>query len=133
MLLVLSLMALGQKWTGWTNFCISMTRFFVLINETLLGFFQSSKGLGQGNLVSSHLFIPMMEVFSCFTERMVEGGFISGFNIDEVGVLGVGISHFYLQMIPCCFMVQIVRGYYYMLDESFYTLSVRVEDQFGKK
>ncbi|KAL6328882.1 hypothetical protein AAG906_003899 [Vitis piasezkii] len=49
----------------------------------------------------------MMEVFSCFTERMVEGGFISGFNIDEVGVLGVGISHFYFQMIPCCFMVQI--------------------------
>ncbi|RVX05773.1 hypothetical protein CK203_023769 [Vitis vinifera] len=45
----------------------------------------------------------MMEVFSCFTERMVEGGFISGFNIDEVGVLGVGISHFYLQMIPWLF------------------------------
>ena len=73
----------------------------------------------------------MTKVLSCFTERMMEGSFIFGFNIDEVVVYGVGISRFYLQMIPCCFMVLTVGGYYYTFNEPSYTSSV--EDQSGKK
>ena len=45
LLLVLQIMGFGEKWTGWISWCISIATFFVLINGTPTGFFNSSRGL----------------------------------------------------------------------------------------
>ena len=42
---VMGMMGFGEKWLRWMQRCISTTSFFVLVNGSLLGFFQSSKGL----------------------------------------------------------------------------------------
>ena len=45
LLLVMGMMGFGEKWLRWMQWCISTTSFSVLVNETSLGFFQSSRGL----------------------------------------------------------------------------------------
>ena len=50
----------------------------MLVNGTSTGFFQSSKGLRQGNPLSPYLFVIVMEVFSYFLKRAVDGGFLLG-------------------------------------------------------
>ncbi|RVW77229.1 putative mitochondrial protein [Vitis vinifera] len=50
----------------------------MLVNGTPAGFFQSLRGLRQGDPLSPYLFVIAMEVFSALLKRVVEGGFISG-------------------------------------------------------
>ena len=54
----------------------STVRFLVLVNGSLVGFFGSSRGLRQGNLLSPLLFLLIMEVLSCILKKIEEGGFI---------------------------------------------------------
>jgi hypothetical protein len=42
----------GEKWRAWIQFCISTVRFSVLVNGTPSGFFNSSRGLQQGDPLS---------------------------------------------------------------------------------
>ncbi|RVW41410.1 hypothetical protein CK203_095174 [Vitis vinifera] len=58
-------------------------------NESaILCFFQSSKGLRQGDPLSPYLFVIAMEVFSAFLQRAVEGGIYQGVgkveNMDDL-------------------------------------------------
>ena len=46
----------------------------MLVNDTSMGFFQSSRGLRQGDPLSPYLFVIAMEVFSSFLKRVVDGG-----------------------------------------------------------
>lgn len=50
---VLQKMGFGGKWINW---CISSPSFFVLVNGNLIGFFNSSRGLRQGDSLSPYLF-----------------------------------------------------------------------------
>ena len=83
----------GEKWIGWIKWCISSASFSVLVNGTSIGFFQSSRGLRQGDPLSPYLFVIAMEVSSCFLKRVVDGGFLSGCKVKGTSEEGVRISH----------------------------------------
>ena len=45
LLAILDKMEFGTKWVNWLRWCISSTRFSILLNDSPVGFFQSSRGL----------------------------------------------------------------------------------------
>ncbi|RVW30599.1 LINE-1 reverse transcriptase-like [Vitis vinifera] len=92
-LTVMQKMGFGEKWIRWIKWCISTASFSVLVNGTPTGFFQSSKGLRQGDPLSPYLFVIAMEVFSAFLKRAVEGGYLSGCRVKGRSEEGVLISH----------------------------------------
>ena len=67
---VICKMGFGSRWMSWIKWCISTT-FFVLFNDSLTGFFQSSRGLRQGDPLSLYLFVIGMEAFSSLINRAV--------------------------------------------------------------
>ena len=93
LLTVMQKMGFGEKWIRWIRWCISTTSFSVLVNGTPTGFFQSSRGLRQGDLLSPYLFVIAMEVFSSLLKRAVDGGFMSGCRVKSRSEEGVIISH----------------------------------------
>ena len=60
---VLQKMGFGAKWVKWIKRCISTTSFSVFINGSPSVFFNSSRGLRQGDSLSLYLFVIGMEVF----------------------------------------------------------------------
>ena len=58
---VMQKMGFGEKWAGWIRWCISTASFSVLINGSPTGFFQSTRGLRQGDPISPYLFVLGME------------------------------------------------------------------------
>ena len=76
-------MGFGAKWVNWVNRCISIASFSVLVNGSLAGFFNSSRGLRQGDPLSPYLFIIGMKVFSILVDKVVVRVFLSGFKIAD--------------------------------------------------
>ncbi|KAJ9696951.1 hypothetical protein PVL29_008942 [Vitis rotundifolia] len=93
LLAVLKKMGFGERWLKWIEWCISTVKFSVLINGSPTGFFQSSRGLRQGDPLSPYLFVIAMEVFSCMVGRAISGGFLSGWKVGGRSGLGLQISH----------------------------------------
>ena len=93
LLLTLEKMGFGPKWIRWIRWCISTASFSVLFNGSPTGFFQSSRGLRQGDPLSPYLFVIGMEVLSCMLKRAVEGNFISGCRLRNSEGGELVISH----------------------------------------
>ena len=93
LLKVMEKMGFGSKWLRWMWWCISTTKFSVMVNGVPTGFFSSSKGLRQGHLLSPYLFVMGMEVLRVLIRRATEGGFISGCKIQHGRGRAVHIAH----------------------------------------
>ena len=76
-------MGFDSKWMQWIWWCISTTRFYVLVNGVLGRFFPSSRGLRQGDPLSSYLFIIGMEDLCILLRKAGAGGFIIGRSISD--------------------------------------------------
>ena len=85
LLSVMSMMGFGEKWLRWMQWCIFTTSFYVLVNGTPLGFFQSSRGLRQGDPLSPYLFVIAMEALSYLLRRAVSGGFLLAYKVRGRG------------------------------------------------
>ena len=93
LLQVLQKMGFGEKWVGWVKWCISTRTFSILVNDTLTGFFNSSRGLRQGNPLSPYLFVIGMEALSYLIKRAISGGYLTGCRVKRRGGKGVQLSH----------------------------------------
>ncbi|RVX20185.1 Transposon TX1 uncharacterized 149 kDa protein [Vitis vinifera] len=90
---VMQKMGFGEKWVGWIRWCISTASFSVLINSSPAGFFQSTRGLRQGDPISPYLFVLGMEALSCLINTAVRGGFLTGCRLRGRGGNGIQVSH----------------------------------------
>ena len=68
------LTALGfpPRFVDWIKECVTTPRFSVNINGELAGFFGSSRGLRQGDPLSSYLFVIIMDALSMLIAKRVE-------------------------------------------------------------
>ena len=75
---VLQKMGFGPKWVSWIKHGVTTASFSVLVNGSPAGFFNSSRGLRQGDPLSPYLFVLGMEVFSILMEKASSKGFLQG-------------------------------------------------------
>ena len=90
---LLEMMGFGGRWRSWLKTCVTTVRFSVLVSGSHVGFFGSSRGLRQGDPLSSLLFLLIMEVLSRILKKTEEGGFIQGFHAGPSISTGICISH----------------------------------------
>ena len=83
----------SESWQRWIYACISTARFSVMINGSPEGFFAGSRGLRQGDPLSSLLFDTVMEALSCMLDRAVQSGLFKGFSVGSLDRCQVEISH----------------------------------------
>jgi hypothetical protein len=81
-----------EKWCSWIAHCISFVRFSVLVNSSPVGFFNSSRGLRQGDPLFSFLSVIVMEALSKMITATVDIGLPSGFFVGS-RPLTVNILH----------------------------------------
>ena len=70
-----------EKWRKWIFYCISTVKFSVLINGAPCGSFENYRGLRQGDLLSSLLFVVVMEAISKMMDKAVTEGRLSRFSV----------------------------------------------------
>ena len=94
---VMDRMGFGNRWMSWIKWCVSTASFSVLFNGSPAGFFQSSRGLRQGDPISPYLVVIGMEVLSLLIHHAVDGNFLYGSRVAISGGEGEGevISHLF--------------------------------------
>eukprot|EP00268_Persea_americana_P028829 TRINITY_DN27957_c0_g1_i1.p1 TRINITY_DN27957_c0_g1~~TRINITY_DN27957_c0_g1_i1.p1 ORF type:complete len:198 (+),score=28.97 TRINITY_DN27957_c0_g1_i1:182-775(+) len=80
---MLACMRFGLKWRGWIHSCVSSAQFFVLVNASPKGFFNSSRGLRQGDPLSPILFVIVAKALNALMNRANQARLISGFSIEN--------------------------------------------------
>ena len=83
----------SEKWRRWIRCCISTVKFSILINGSSSDFFGSSRGLRQGDPLSSFLFDIVMEAMSCMLVAATAAGQFSGFTVGNVIGSLMTLSH----------------------------------------
>ena len=92
---VMDIMGFGNRWVRWIKWCISTASFSVLFNGSPTGFFQSSRGLRQGDPISPYLFMISMATLSLLIQRAVDGNFLYGSRVAIKGGEGEVSSHLF--------------------------------------
>lgn len=72
------------KWVNWIMQCVSTVTFSVKFNGEPLPYFQPSRGIRQGNLLSPYLFILVANVLSLLMKKAVAHGTIKGIRFNSV-------------------------------------------------
>lgn len=78
---VLNRMGFGRKWRRWIRWCISSASFAVIVNEGLSSSFTASRGLRQGDQLSTLLFITAMKALRRLLEQAKEMNLLNDINI----------------------------------------------------
>ena len=74
-----------EKWRRWVFFCIFTVKYSILINGTPCGFFESSRGIRQGDPFSLLLFVIVMNAFSKMLDKVVRDGLMSSIKVGPIG------------------------------------------------
>lgn len=90
LLWILKQKGFGDKWIRWIKGCLDHPHFSILINGTLKSFFDSFRGIKQGDPFSSFLFTLVADGLSELMERAKVRGIIEGYS---VGNHGFSINH----------------------------------------
>jgi hypothetical protein len=93
LLYMLERFGFGDRWRGWMYQCVSTVRFSVLINGTPEDFFDSSRGVRQGDPLSPLLFVMVMEAFSRMMNVMMEKELLAGFSVGSRSEEAMIVSH----------------------------------------
>ncbi|GKB69457.1 RNA-directed DNA polymerase, eukaryota [Tanacetum coccineum] len=79
------------KWRAWIQSCLRSSRGSIIINGSPAEEFQFFKGLKQDDLLSSFLFILIMESLHLSFQRVVDVGMFKGINLSPL----VNLSHMF--------------------------------------
>lgn len=91
----------GERGRSWMRHCVSTVCFSIWVNGDLVGFFNSSKGLHQGNPLSPLLFVLIMEALNRMLSASVKGTFFSGYSMGDTNHDYHYFAFFFLQIIRC--------------------------------
>lgn len=70
----------------WVMGCLDHPHFSISLNGASKGFFGSSRGLRQSNLLSPFLFTMVADSFSALMSKALDNSIIKGFRIGSEGV-----------------------------------------------
>uniref|UniRef100_A0A2N9IEM8 Reverse transcriptase zinc-binding domain-containing protein n=1 Tax=Fagus sylvatica TaxID=28930 RepID=A0A2N9IEM8_FAGSY len=87
--------------------------------ESPCGFFPSSRGIRQGDPLSSMLFVIVMEAFSRLIDKATDVGMLSGFSVGRLNSAPLEVSHLCLQTI-LSFFVRRLRIIFFICDLSLF-------------
>jgi hypothetical protein len=93
LLYILKRCGFGERWREWIEWCISTVRFSIIVNGSPEGFFNSSRGIRQGDPLSPLLFVLVMEALSRMVNATVEQGLISRFSVGGRVFSDLVVSH----------------------------------------
>ena len=86
----------STKLRRWIFLCISTICFSILINGSPCGFFESSKGLRQGDPLSPLLFVLVMESLGRMVDKAVHEGHMLGFSVGNLEGRSLAVSNLLL-------------------------------------
>ena len=93
-------MGFGNRWVSWIKWCVSTASFSVFFNGSPAGFFQSLRGLRQGDPISPYLFVIGMEALSLLIQHAVDGNFLFGSRVAIREGEGGSFPIYFTHMIP---------------------------------
>ena len=82
-----------NKWRRWIFFSLFTVRFSILINSSPCGFFESFRGLRQGDQLSPLLFFLVMEALGRMLDKAVHESHLSGFRVGNLERRSLVVSH----------------------------------------
>jgi hypothetical protein len=97
----------------WIKFCVSTVKIFILVNGVPSGFFQSSRGIRQGDLLSPLLFVVVIEALSRMLNASMLQGLLSGFSVGFMGNETLVVNHLLFAgdtLIFCGAQAELVRN-----------------------
>jgi hypothetical protein len=83
----------GERWRAWIEWCILSVRFSILVNGSPEGFFNSSRGIRQGDPLPPLLFVLVMEALSKMVSATVEQGILYGFSVGTRALSELVVSY----------------------------------------